>query len=126
MTSTLKLWQVNDRPDVPDEYHRHCVLYWSETEEEAIAEWKRLHPDRGEAADSEAYSAAECRTTATPQKDQPHHEHRMRIAREVGWSCPYDASCDDCGLYAMDGQFTVCEECNCCEECGCRCDQEEE
>ena len=37
--------------------------------------------------------------------------------RAIGWGVEGDSSCSTCGLYTMDGEFPLCEECGDCEEC---------
>ncbi len=44
--------------------------------------------------------------------------HDIRIQRLCDWRTEGDSSCDGCGLYTMDGQFPLCEDCYMCEDCG--------
>ena len=49
---------------------------------------------------------------------EPHVVEDVAVQRELGWFHDGDNNCADCGLYTMDGEFPVCEHCDCCEGCG--------
>lgn len=38
--------------------------------------------------------------------------------RAMGFSIDGDPACVSCGLYTMDGEFSLCPDCEQCEECG--------
>ncbi len=52
------------------------------------------------------------------QDGEPFIEGDYSILRDLGFMCESDSSCDTCGLYEMDGEFPVCDECGQCPDCG--------
>lgn len=42
----------------------------------------------------------------------------ISTTREMGWSSEGDSNCEKCGFATFDGEFPLCESCECCDECG--------
>lgn len=38
--------------------------------------------------------------------------------RDLGFYFEGDSICASCSLYTMDGEYPICDECECCDECG--------
>ena len=63
-------------------------------------------------------SKSDDQIAASIQPQEPHVIEDTAITRQMGWFCSGDAGCSCCGLYEMDGDFPLCQDCGFCAECG--------
>lgn len=108
-----------------DEYCFHSVCFAENSRQAKKLMWK--YSELSEACDGEYTEERVNR-----YKDYDHHLESEKteayvvtnteILRQMNWRVDGDSSCSTCGLYEMDGEFPVCEECEQCPDCGCSCE----
>lgn len=50
--------------------------------------------------------------------NEPYVADDSKVLREMGWGYEGDSRCSACGGATLEGEFPLCDECECCAECG--------
>lgn len=121
----MKAYIVQEKPYEP-EYGQYPILVFAKTARDAKKlGWPYLDPQEN---DSWIKTTAKRFKNADKYLDQysapkvfywnSNTRKEDEILRALGWYSDGDTSCNECGLYEMDGLYPVCCECDFCSECG--------
>lgn len=106
------------------------MVHDGEPEEKAVlvfaanaAEARRAGHHQDGIGDEGFFTLRANRLPAVDHLDRSEHglfyiETKAAILRQAGFHSDGDDSCAHCGLYEMDGEFPICEECDSCPDCG--------
>lgn len=115
----MNLWTIGEVSPHNYEEELHWVAFWSWGSDEAVDYWRSTYPDQYHIHESEYCVHRIADPSGIPEPETPRPVHNRGPLRLMGWRCPGDDCCGSCGLYSMDGDVPVCEECDNCKECGC-------
>ena len=111
-------------PGAWDQEYEYWEAIWARDPEEAKAIYVAYYqgecdPRNADFGDGVAVALKDIPAGTEPKENGPHFERRSTVLREIGFACPGETACENCGRYALDfDDWRVCRECYMCEECG--------